>query len=261
MNDFKGIIGDVLVNNAPLLNWTITGFPLDDVSAIEDLVAETVGNDIQEHSGRLVDFSSDILNGGPKIFHATFDIDSPAIHDTYINPTGWGKVCFTGCSFAFGSKHVMTSLFSSILGNNFHQWIQFGAILAAGWTANYTVPAERAAAPTRKFTHFDWITKSAGEWPNSVQWFEHFWRQIICGGDDAHLFVCLKQIETKVFFFVDQGNVLFERNKNAYLLCKFVFCLVAKGFSVVKHLVDCLFSCWLRPHLATFSIGFATFAP
>lgn len=93
MNDFKGIIGDVLVNNVPLQNWTITGFPLDDVSEIEDIVAQTIGNDIHEHSGRLVDFTSDILNGGPKIFHASFDIDSPAIYDTYINPAGWGKVC------------------------------------------------------------------------------------------------------------------------------------------------------------------------
>lgn len=93
MNDFKGIIGDVLVNNVPLENWTITGFPLDDGSQIEDLITETFGNDIREHSGRLVDFSSDILNGGPKIYHATFDITAPEIHDTYINPEGWGKVC------------------------------------------------------------------------------------------------------------------------------------------------------------------------
>ncbi|XP_055314738.1 beta-galactosidase-like isoform X2 [Sitodiplosis mosellana] len=91
MNDFKGIIGDVLVNNVPLEDWTITGFPLDDVSQIEDLIAESIGNDIHEHTGRFVDFSSDILTGGPKIFHATFDIDAPEIHDTYINPNGWGK--------------------------------------------------------------------------------------------------------------------------------------------------------------------------
>lgn len=93
MNDFKGIIGNVEVNNAPVENWTITGFPLDDGGAIEDLIAETIGNDIHDHNGRLMDFSPDILTGGPKIFHAMFDITAPEIHDTYINPQGWGKVC------------------------------------------------------------------------------------------------------------------------------------------------------------------------
>lgn len=93
MNDFKGIIGDVLVNNVPLVNWTITGFPLDDVSRIEDLINERTDNDIPSHSGRsTADYSADILKNGPRIFHTTFDINTNEIHDTYIDPSGWGKV-------------------------------------------------------------------------------------------------------------------------------------------------------------------------
>lgn len=121
MNDFKGIIGDVLVNNVPLENWTITGFPLDDVSQIEDLIAETFENDIHERSSRLIDFSSDILTGGPKIFHATFDIDTQEIYDTYINPKGWGKVCCLSNSFHLEMK--INGFFFLIAGNYIHQRI------------------------------------------------------------------------------------------------------------------------------------------
>ncbi|XP_031630054.1 beta-galactosidase-like isoform X2 [Contarinia nasturtii] len=92
MNDFKGIIGNVQVNNMPLLNWTMTGFPLEDVEQIEDLISERIENDILENSGRsTADFSTDIMKNGPRIFHATFNIDAAEIHDTYINPSGWGK--------------------------------------------------------------------------------------------------------------------------------------------------------------------------
>lgn len=64
----------------------MTGFPLEDVSQIENLVAESIEN--SSH------FNSDILINGPQIYHATFDINaSNEIHDTYINPQGWGKVC------------------------------------------------------------------------------------------------------------------------------------------------------------------------
>lgn len=92
MNDFKGL-GPVKINGQSLENWTITGFPLDDVSQIEDLIRESIANDIAEHSSRISGFSSDILNAGPIIYQATFDIDRDEILDTYVNPSGWGKVC------------------------------------------------------------------------------------------------------------------------------------------------------------------------
>lgn len=92
-NDFKGL-GDVSFNNQTLLNWTLTGFPLEDVAQIEELISEYVGNDIHENSGRIPNFTADILNGGPIIYHTTFDIDADQIHDTYVNTVGWGKVRF-----------------------------------------------------------------------------------------------------------------------------------------------------------------------
>lgn len=93
-NDFKGL-GDVLLNNQTLQNWTITGFPLEDVGEIEDLILENFGNDVNGHDqfGRSTKFSSDILNNGPIIYHTAFDINAAEIYDTYVDPTGWGKVC------------------------------------------------------------------------------------------------------------------------------------------------------------------------
>lgn len=92
-NDFKGL-GKVMLNGTTLANWTITGFPLEDVSQIEDLITENISNHVNESSGRISGFSPDTLSSGPKIFYATFDVDAPEIHDTYVNPTGWGKVWF-----------------------------------------------------------------------------------------------------------------------------------------------------------------------
>lgn len=92
-NDFKGILSEVRINDGMLENWTITGFPLDDVYQIEELITENIRNDINENTCRISEFSSDILMSGPKIFHATFDIDASEIHDTYVNTDGWGKVC------------------------------------------------------------------------------------------------------------------------------------------------------------------------
>lgn len=86
-------MGDVLINGVPLKNWTITGLPLEDVNAIEKLVTESNENG-------LIDLRSDLLTGGPTIFHGKFDIDAAEIYDTYVNTAGWGKVCvFNLCLF------------------------------------------------------------------------------------------------------------------------------------------------------------------
>lgn len=91
-NDYKGILSDVKINTAKLRNWTITGFPLENVDKIEELVMENIANEINENSERSFALNSEILNNGPAIYHATFDIDVPELYDTYINPKGWGKV-------------------------------------------------------------------------------------------------------------------------------------------------------------------------
>lgn len=96
-NDFKGILDSVKINDAPLMNFVHTGFPLESVTNIEELIAEsieTITNDVDEDSETTL---KTILMNGPYIFHANFDINTP-IHDTYVNPTGWGKVLMTNSS-------------------------------------------------------------------------------------------------------------------------------------------------------------------
>lgn len=90
-NDFKGL-GEVKLNNQTLLNWTLTGFPLENGTEIEDLINEInhIGNDIHDYS---ISKSHSVPPfSGPMIFHATFDIDADEIYDTYVNTMGWGKV-------------------------------------------------------------------------------------------------------------------------------------------------------------------------
>lgn len=118
-NDFKGIIGDVLVNSAALTNWTISGFPLDDVNQIQGLINESSGNEINENAARMTKFTSNIMQNGPIIFHASFDIEKDEIHDTYVNTTGWGKVGIT----MFNSVFWFHLNLLSNLGNLVHQRI------------------------------------------------------------------------------------------------------------------------------------------
>ena len=89
-NDFKGIIGDVLLNNVPLNNWNITGFPFDNATQLDELIA-TVDRDSDTNGVKGRTFEN--LRSGPMIFSGTFDIDQDVIADTFINPSKWGKVC------------------------------------------------------------------------------------------------------------------------------------------------------------------------
>lgn len=91
-NDTKGILSDVKINTATLRNWTITGFPLENIDEIEELIIENIANEINENSERSFALNSEILTNGPTIYHSTFDINVPELYDTYINPKGWGKV-------------------------------------------------------------------------------------------------------------------------------------------------------------------------
>lgn len=86
-NDFKGIIGDVLVNNVTLKNWNITGFPFENATQIDELIANS-NQDSETNSVKGRTFEN--LRSGPMIFHGTFDVDE--IADTFINPSKWGKV-------------------------------------------------------------------------------------------------------------------------------------------------------------------------
>lgn len=89
-NDFKGILGNVYFNKLPLLNWTITGFPLEDGIQVENMIRSSIYRDVREEP--IISANSQYLQNGPAIFYANFNILSNEIHDTYIDPTGWGKV-------------------------------------------------------------------------------------------------------------------------------------------------------------------------
>lgn len=89
-NDFKGILGNVLFNKLPLMNWTITGFPLEDGFQLENMISSNIYRSAKEEP--IISANSQYLQNGPAIFHANFNILSDEIHDTYIDPSGWGKV-------------------------------------------------------------------------------------------------------------------------------------------------------------------------
>lgn len=103
-NDTKGIIGDVLYNNAPLANWTITGFPFEDArklnlfAASEPHQRETENSLIIGDDGRISE---------PAIFDGTFALDEAQIFDTFINTEGWGKVFKTVQLMDLTSLHAM----------------------------------------------------------------------------------------------------------------------------------------------------------
>ncbi|XP_065080927.1 beta-galactosidase-like [Ochlerotatus camptorhynchus] len=79
-NDFKGILGVVTLDNSELLNWTMTGFPLDDYSLLQNYIDQYTG--IEDNADRL---------SSVKFFQGDFMIATNEIYDTYLDPTGWGK--------------------------------------------------------------------------------------------------------------------------------------------------------------------------
>lgn len=80
-NDFKGILGPVTLDGNEVLNWTMTGFPLDDYSLISSYLNQYSGYD-----------SDQVRQSSVRIFRGNFTInEEDTIHDTYLDPTGWGK--------------------------------------------------------------------------------------------------------------------------------------------------------------------------
>lgn len=91
-NDFKGILGNVQYGPRALNNWTITGFPLEDYSLLESVISKA-SSKYASHSFRAS--SRSFVKTGPTIFHAEFNLKEDQIADTYLDPTGWGKVSDT----------------------------------------------------------------------------------------------------------------------------------------------------------------------
>lgn len=84
---FKGILGDVTYSGNVLTNWTMTGYPFESYGHIISLLSK-IDNALNQKT------NAEYLCGGPTVFHATFRIFSGTeIWDTYLNPSGWGKVC------------------------------------------------------------------------------------------------------------------------------------------------------------------------
>lgn len=87
-DDVKGIVGDVLLNNVTLKNWTNTGFPLDSNNQfyLDDSIQQNIVQSKTEFK------AAGILQNGPVFYHGTFDVEQKNISDTYINTSDWGKV-------------------------------------------------------------------------------------------------------------------------------------------------------------------------
>lgn len=75
LRDFKGI-SEVTLNNAPIKQWKMTGYRLDNIGMIKSLPTITLKNGV--------------LSRGPVILRGTFTITGDPL-DTYLNPSDWGK--------------------------------------------------------------------------------------------------------------------------------------------------------------------------
>lgn len=83
----KGILGGVTYGGATLVNWTMTSFPFEDF----DKLVESGMEDVPETNSKT---AADCLSAGPTFFVGTVYItEGKDIWDTYLDPSGWGKVC------------------------------------------------------------------------------------------------------------------------------------------------------------------------
>lgn len=90
-NDFKGLVGDVFINTQKVLNWTMTGIPLDNIKEISEYVSQKLQLDSRYPLKRGRFNQGTPLRHGPMLLFGTFDIARIDILDTYLNPSGWGK--------------------------------------------------------------------------------------------------------------------------------------------------------------------------
>lgn len=79
-SDFKGILGDVFVDNKKLKNWNMTMFPLESYDAIIDFVKN------EPHS-----LITNLMNNGPTFFSGQLFITNVTLFDTFLSTKGWGK--------------------------------------------------------------------------------------------------------------------------------------------------------------------------
>lgn len=83
----QGILSEVKYGSKVLNgNWSITGFPLENVK-----INSTTNNETENLS----------IADGPVLYESYFTIPDAQPLDTFLDPTGWGKVFFV-----YHSKHV-----------------------------------------------------------------------------------------------------------------------------------------------------------
>jgi beta-galactosidase len=89
--DFKGILGNVTLQifDEPyyeeISDWTITGYPFEDFSQIENFIASEAGSNYELPKNGW-------LKEGPVLFHGTLNIDNTEeVADTWWHVKGWGK--------------------------------------------------------------------------------------------------------------------------------------------------------------------------
>lgn len=87
--DFKGILGAVTLNGAPLLDWTITGMPFDEYANVAALIRRANALSETERLGQLLATADATV---PAVFYGAFELPADApLYDTYLDPSGWGK--------------------------------------------------------------------------------------------------------------------------------------------------------------------------
>jgi beta-galactosidase len=89
-NDFKGILGNVYYDSLILVNWTMTGFPLDNYQKIEDLT-DAIAKKYAAAKPAKLPTAKAHLKSGPTLFYSEFILKADEIADTYLDPTNWGK--------------------------------------------------------------------------------------------------------------------------------------------------------------------------
>lgn len=123
-NRTYGIIGDALLNNKVINNWIITGFPFENEAKIIHLL-NVIPFVRQEQSvlNRIVNRTSTIFANDPILFNGSFDVIDE-ISDTFINPTGWGKVeCISyKKNFLLEGKIVTYLFFENQIGIHICKW-------------------------------------------------------------------------------------------------------------------------------------------
>lgn len=80
-DNFKGILSNVKYGETILQNWRMIGLPFDNYDKIEKFI------------GKYKNRKKMSLEKSPTLLHAEFTLGENDIGDTYLNPTGWGKVC------------------------------------------------------------------------------------------------------------------------------------------------------------------------